>query len=158
MNACLCLLAFFTDALRKDKRGFAWVLLRVKRKTREKNARRASRRRSEFCAWGVWGDAVPPQKRAASERANVIERARQAVRYGAYSVRERSEAHSLFLPKARFAETRKQPCNAVRIFVFACSRGKKNARRQARVLLRVKRKTREKNARRASRRRSESCA
>ena len=32
------------------------------------NARRASRRRSKFCAWGVWGDAVPLQKRAASER------------------------------------------------------------------------------------------
>ncbi len=25
-------------------------------------------RRSEFCAWGVWGDAVPPQK-ARRERA-----------------------------------------------------------------------------------------
>ena len=33
-----------------------------------RNARRASLRRSEFCVWGVWGDEVPPQKPAASER------------------------------------------------------------------------------------------
>ena len=51
-------------------------------------------KRSEFCVWGVWGDAVPPQKPAASERVSAIyARARNPKGYAL--------VRSLFPSKAR---------------------------------------------------------
>ncbi len=50
-------------------------------------ARRASRRRSEFCAWGAWGGEVPPQKtpRQRSARSALYLRTSEAKCVASYS-------------------------------------------------------------------------
>ena len=72
--------------------------------------------RSEFCAWGVWGDAVPPQKPAASERVSAI-----------YARNPQGYARSLFLSKARGFASRNNLTTRHSVFemgvsTFACLR------------------------------------